>query len=132
MVHWLRPGGSSLVSRHVVDLAKVRAEGQRRQSPEFSERLRREGCLRGADEPSPAVSSVNTFVASLAAMNLLVRICHRDSGNAAWAKTTMLLSHMHLEGAPDGEPCALLGRHVGRDDIIPLLGDPELSELAAA
>lgn len=133
VVHWLRPGGSSLYSRHVVDLERVRAEGQRRQSPALFEALRRDGYIRGADVTSPAVSAVNTLVASLAAMELLARLHgHRDGGNAGWARMTLLLSHMHWEGEPDGEPCALLARHVGRGDVVPLLDDPELTEQKAA
>lgn len=133
VVHWLRPGGSSLYSRHVIDLERVRAEGQRRQSPELFDALRRDGYIRGVEVTSPAVSAVNTLVASLAAMELLARIHgHRDGGNAGWACTTLLLSHMHLEGALDGEPCQLLARHVGRGDGVPLLDDPELTEQRAA
>jgi hypothetical protein len=132
-VHWLRPGGSSLHSRRVVDLERVRAEGLRRQSPEIFDGLRRDGYIRGAEVSAPAVAAVNTLVASLAAMELLARIHgHRDGGNAGWACTTLLLSHMHLEGEPDGEPCPLLGRHVGRGDAAPLLDDPELTEREAA
>jgi hypothetical protein len=128
-VHWLQPGGSSLLSRGVITLDRVRAEGLRRQAPEEYARLRRERYIKGVDEERPAVISVNTMFASLAACELLARLHpYRDEDNANYARLTISLTQTRFESAADGTPCSLLARHVGRGDAVPLLDDPELTE----
>jgi hypothetical protein len=128
-VHWLQPGGSSLLSRGVISLDEVRAEGLRRQAPEEYERRRRERYIKGVREARPAVVSVNMTFAGLAVSELLARIHpYRDDGNAPYARLTVSLTQVRFEHAPDGQPCALLARHVGRGDTAPLLDDPELTE----
>lgn len=128
-VHWLQPGGSSLLSRGVITLDRVRAEGLRRQAPEEYARLRRERYIKGVDEERPAVISVNTMFASLAVCELLARLHpYRDDDNANYARLTVSLTQTRFESAVDGPPCSLLARHVGRGDTVPLLDDPELTE----
>ncbi len=128
-VHWLQPGGSSLVSRGVVALDRVRAEGLRRQAPDEYDRLKRERYIKGVDEARPAVVSVNTFFASLAACELLARLHpYRDDENAQHARLTVSLTQVRFESAADGRPCEILARHVGRGDTTPLLDDAELTE----
>jgi hypothetical protein len=130
-VHWLRPGGSSLLSRGVITLEAVRAEGLRRRAPGEYERLRKEKYIKGVDEERPAVISVNTLFSSLAACELLARLHpFRDDDNAEYARLTISLTQVRFESAVDGPPCSVLARHVGRGDVAPLLDDPELSEAA--
>ena len=127
--HWLRPGGSSLLSRGVIALENVQAEGLRRRAPGEYERLREEKYIKGVDVERPAVIAVNMLFSSLAVCELLARLHpYRDDGNAEHARVTISLTQMRFETAPDGPPCSVLSRHLGRGDVQPLLDDPELTE----
>lgn len=128
-VHWLQPGGSSLLSRGVISLEDVRAEGLLRRAPAEYASLRKEKYIKGVNEERPAVISVNTLFSSLAACELLARLHpYRDDENAEHARLTISLTQVRFESAADGAPCAVLARHVGRGNVTPLLEDPELSE----
>jgi hypothetical protein len=130
-VHYLQPDGSSLLSRGVVTLEEVRAEGLLRSNPEEYKRQALEGYIKGVRVDRPAVVTVNALYASLAVNELLARIHgYRDDGNGDFARNTCSLTQNRFESAPDGEPCPVLARHVGRGDVTPLLNMPELSELA--
>lgn len=127
-VHYLQPGGSSLLSRHVYSLEQVRAAGMMRTDPQQYRRLLDEGYLRGVQEDRPAVVQLNTLIASLAVNEFLARLHpYRLDPNAEHAVTRISLSHGIFEHEADGEPCAVLARHTGRGDVEPLLDWPELS-----
>lgn len=132
-VHYLKPGGSSLFSRHVYSMEQVRAAGLMRADPAGYQALKREGYIRGIDEDRPAVIQLNSLIASLAVNELLARLHpYRLDSNGEFAVHRISLSHGIYEYLEDGEPCALLAPHVGRGDITPLLNLPELSMEAAA
>lgn len=127
-VHYLQPGGSSLLSREVYSLARLEAEGMRRTDPELYRRLVREGYLRGVDEERPAVISVNTFFASMVVNEFLARLHpYRNSDNGGYAYVGVNLSEMQFYYETDGTPCQLLERHVGKGDVTPLLERASLS-----
>lgn len=127
--HWLQPGGSSLLSRGVISLEEVRAEGMRRQAPEEYARLKRERYIKGVVEDRPAVISVNTLFASMAVLELLARLHpYRDDENCNFARVSVSLTQARFETVGEGVPCRVLARHVGRGDVTPLLDDPELTE----
>lgn len=127
-VHYLQPGGSSLLSRHVYSLEQVRAAGMMRTDPQQYQRLLDEGYLRGVQEDRPAVVQLNTLIASLAVNEFLARLHpYRLDPNADHAVTRISLSHGIFEHEADGEPCPVLSRHAGRGDAEPLLDWPELS-----
>lgn len=127
-VHYLQPGGSSLLSRHVYSLDQVRAAGMMRTDPQQYQRLLDEGYIRGIQEDRPAVVQLNTLIASLAVNELLARLHpYRLDPNAEHAVTRISLSHGIFEHEADGEPCQVLSRHAGRGDVEPLLDWPELS-----
>lgn len=127
-VHYLQPGGSSLLSRHVYSLEQVRAAGMMRTDPQQYQRLLDEGYIRGIQEDRPAVVQLNTLIASLAVNELLARLHpYRLDPNAEHAVTRISLSHGIFEHEADGEPCQILSRHAGRGDVEPLLDWPELS-----
>lgn len=131
-VHYLKPGGSSLLSRGTFSTEQVRAAGLRRTDPTGYAELVKEGYLRGVAEDRPAVIQLNSLIASLAVNELLARVHpYRDEPNAEFAVTRVSLTHGFLVREGDGDPCALLARHVGRGDAAPLLDWPELSERAA-
>ena len=128
-VNYLQPDGSSLLSRRLFSLEQVRAEGARRQNPEGYESLRREGYIAGVAVDRPAVVSVNMQLASMAVNELLARLHqYRDEPNADYARLTVSISQVRFYPEAEGAPCAVLGRQLGRGDVIPLLDNVELGQ----
>jgi len=126
--HYLQPGGSSLLSREVYNMEEVEAEELRRTNPEVYRARRDEGYLRGVDENRPAVINVNMFFASLVVHEFLGRLHpFRNAPNSSYAIIRGNLMEPFLITESDGEPCAILPRHVGRGDMEPLLERPDLS-----
>jgi hypothetical protein len=127
-VHYLKPGGSSLLSRYVYTLDQVRAAGLMRTDPNAYAALRKEGYIKGVAEDRPAVIQLNSLIASLAINELLARLHpYRLDPNCEFAIHRISLSHGIYEHLGDGDPCPTMSRHVGRGEILPLLDMPELS-----
>jgi hypothetical protein len=127
-VHYLQPGGSSLLSRHVFTLEQVRAAGLLRTDPEAYKKQLKEGYIRGVQEDRPAVIQLNSLIASLSINEFLARLHpFRTDPNAEFAVTRISLSHAIFDNEKDGEPCPLLARHTGRGDAEPLLDWVELA-----
>jgi len=127
-VHYLQPGGSSLLSRGVYNMEQVEAEELRRTNPEMYRARRDEGYIRGVEENRPAVISVNMFFASLGVHEFLGRLHQfRNLPNRSYAVVRGNLMEPFLATEVDGEPCAVLRRHIGRGDVEPLLERPDLS-----
>jgi hypothetical protein len=129
-VHYLQPGGSSVLSRGVITLDDVRAEGMRRQNPEFYEEQRKAGYIKGVDEDRPAVISVNMQFGALAVTELIARLSgFRENPNRAYAKIGMSLSEVAYYPEPEmTQVCRYMSRQVGKGDIQPLLNLPELGD----
>lgn len=132
-VHYLKPGGSSLLSRYVYSMEQVRAAGlYRTDRAAYKDQLGL-GYIRGVAEDRPAVIQLNSLVASLAVNELLARLHpYRLDPNGDYAIHRISLSHGIYEHLDDGAPCPALARHVGRGDVTPLLDWAELSERKAA
>ena len=127
-VHYLQPGGSSLLSRRVYTMDQVRAAGLYRTDPSTYRSQLDDGYIRGVQEDRPAVVQLNSLLASLAVNEFLARLHpFRLDPNADYAVHRLSLSHGIYEHENDGEPCPVLARHVGRGDVIPLLDWAELS-----
>lgn len=128
VVHYLKPGGSSLLSREAYTVDQVANDALRRQNPAlYAERVR-EKYIKGADEEMPAVISVNMTVAAMAANELLARLYRtRNQPNSAYAITRVNLAENEIESVAEGDPCLVMSKLVGRGDAGPLLGLPELS-----
>ena len=127
-VHYLQPGGSSLLSRGVYDMKRVDAESMRRTDLDMYHRLVKEGYLRGVDEDRPAVVSINTFFAALCVNEFLARLHpYRNQPNGEYAYVPCNLSELQFFVEAEGAPCPILERHVGRGDVSPLLERPALS-----
>ena len=127
-VHYLQPGGSSLLSRHVYTMEHVRAAGLYRTDPTAFRTQLQDGYIRGVQEDQPAVVQLNSLLASLAVNEFLTRLHpYRLDPNGDYAVHRLSLSHGIYEHEADGEPCAMLTRHVGRGDVDPLLDWAELS-----
>ena len=127
-VHYLQPGGSSLLSREVYTMDQVEAEELRRTNPDMHRARRDEGYLRGINENRPAVIPVNMFFAALVVQEFLARLHpFRNQPNRSYAVVRANLLEPFLSMEADGEPCSILSRHVGRGDVEPLLERPDLS-----
>ncbi|MHB1096409.1 MAG: HesA/MoeB/ThiF family protein [Gemmatimonadaceae bacterium] len=129
-VHYLFPGGSSLVSRGVFTADDVRAAVLYRTEPHTYRLQRATNYIRGVEEERPAVISVNMLYASLAVNELLARLhCFRDDANSTFARTQLSLTQWRIALSSDGLICSRLRSKVGRGDLIPLLDTPELDIL---
>ena len=128
-IHYLKPDGSSLLSRGVYTPEELRAAGLRRTDPEAYAQQLREKYIRGVREDRPAVISLNVQFASMAVNELLARLHpFRLDDNSRFASICVSLSQAEIYYDTDGEPCPLLAPKAGRGDMQPLLGLPELSE----
>jgi hypothetical protein len=129
-VHYFQPDRSSVVSRGLVDMLQVAAEGLKRRNPTAYAEERRNGYIANVDEDRPAVISVNGVLASLAVTELLARLHpFRHENNREYAVVGVTLSHMAIYPEPEPEhQCKLFAKYVGRGDITPPLDMPELSE----
>jgi len=128
VIHYLQPGGSSLLSRRAYTLEQVRAEGLRRTDPAaYTEQLKA-GYIEGANERSPAVASLNSTIAGIAVNEFLARL-HAfrsyDSNESEIIRFNFMETMLVTELSP--ERCAILTRRIGRGDVEPLLGWPSLS-----
>ena len=128
VVHYIQPGGSSLLSRKAITQERVRAENLYRTDPKAYADQFRAGYIEDVKEQSPAVISLNSTVSSLAVDEFLSRIhpfrsCY--SSDAAIIRINFMESIMVREA--EGEPCKNLALHVGRGTINPLLDMPSLS-----
>ena len=127
-VHYVQPGGSSLLSRHVYTMEQVRAAGLLRTDPAAYRAQLEDGYIRGVQEDRPAVIQLNSLISSLAVNELLARLHpYRLDSNGDYAVHRLSLSHGIYEHESGGDPCPLLLRHVGRGDVTPLLDWAELS-----
>jgi ThiF family len=130
-VHYMQPDGASLLSRKLLTMEGVRAEGTRRRNPAAYKKLLEEKYISGAAVPvgRPAVISVNMLLAALGVNELLARLHgYRDEPNADYAVQTLSLTQGALYTEPEGMACSILSKHAGRGDVIPLLDEVELSE----
>lgn len=126
-VHYLQPGGSSLLSRGVIDNETAAAEALRRADPSEYAAQNDEGYLRGVAESRPAIVSVNGMFASMAVNELLARLHGFREDDQAHAEQRFVLHDPYYVCEDGGPACPTLERHVGRGDVAPLLDMPELT-----
>jgi hypothetical protein len=128
VVHYLQPGGSSLLSRKAYTLERVRAENMHRTNPEEYEEQRKVKYIEGVDEKSPAVASINATISSLAVNEFLARMHpFRTCLNSDCAVIRFNFMETLIAREPEDDACPALAPHVGRGDIEPLLDWPALS-----
>lgn len=128
-VHYLKPGGSSLLSRGLYTLDQAHAAALFSTDPVTYSDQKRDGYIEGVDEEKPAVMSVNMIFAALAVNELLARLHpYRLDHNAEYDQHTISLSHGIYIHEKHDLSCALLSRHIGRGDVQPLLDMPALSD----
>lgn len=127
-IHYLKPGGSSLISRGLFTTEDVSAAGLARTDPEAHAQQLREGYVSGVAVHRPAVISLNMLLASLGVNELLARLhSYRDEQNHAYDHIQVNLGDMEMAPASKPEPCPIFKNDVGKGDVRPWLGLPELS-----
>lgn len=127
-VHYVKPGGESLLDRRVYSIDQLKAEGLRRTDPEAYRAQVGAGYIRGVPEDRPAVISVNMYLASAAVNEFLARLHpYRLDDNREFAVVRPSLIQGALYRQAEGPPSEGLARSVGRGDVTPLLDMPELS-----
>lgn len=122
-VHYLQPGRSSLMSRGLVQMESLRAEGLRRLDPEAYTQEIGDGYIKGVLEHRPAVISVNMYIAALAINDFLARLHpYREEPNDDIASIEFSLCSLEIFPEVESEPCPILQSTVGLGDTEPLLG----------
>jgi len=128
-VHYVKPGGESLLDRRAYTMKQLKAEGLRRTDPGAYEDQVGAGYIDGVQEDRPAVISVNMHLASAAVNEFLARLHpYRLDENREFAVVRPSLIQGTLYRQEEGPPSEGLARNVGRGDVRPLLDMPELSE----
>lgn len=121
----LEPGGSCLVCRRIVDPGAAADEALRRNDPEEYERRKAEAYVRGEGNPSPAVISFTTSVATMAVEEMIQRMnqFRGEDGSIANRVRKFNLVEDFRPGAKK-EPCRICGsvRIHGLGDVQPFLG----------
>jgi hypothetical protein len=127
-LHYLIPGGSTLLTRGVITAEQVADQAMRRSQPERYESLKAEGYVHGVRVDSPAVISINGFIAAHAVNEMLARIhSFRFDDNSEYRYQVFSL----VEGAwyrlSDSEESSnYLSQKVGRGDCTPLIDNPSI------
>lgn len=125
-VHYLIPGGSTLLTRGVITAKQVSDHALWRTDRDRYESLKAEGYVHGVAVDSPAVISINGFAASHAVNEMLARLHpFRTDGDEEFRHQTFSLTEgTWLRIADDRGPCAYLAKKVGRGDCRPLIENP--------
>lgn len=128
-IHYLQPGGSSLLSRRVYTQEQLFAANLKRTDiDEYNKRIKSK-YIEGIDEDRPAVISVNMLFAAFAVNEFLARIHpFRDDQNEEYSTIRFSLTQGQFYKDNESEPCQALLKYVGRGDVSPLLDMPQLSE----
>lgn len=123
-VHYIQPGGSSLMSRGVYSQEDLDAAFMKRRNPKQYSQLLKEGYVRNARVDQPAVISINMQAASLAVNEFLARVHpYRVESNSEYAYRCQVLSDPAASlDSPDGQPCHSFAARMGYGDVKPLLG----------
>ncbi len=128
-VHFLKPGGSSLISRGLFTMDQVRAAGLARTDPEAHAQQLQEGYISGVTVHRPAVITLNMLLASLGVNELLARLHpYRDDANHTYGHVEVSLGDMYMFRSSKSDPCQIFKGDVGKGDVRPLLDLPELSD----
>lgn len=128
-IHFIQPGGSSLISRGVFNSEELRAAGLYRTNPIEYEEQRKSGYISNVNVDSPAVISINMFAASLAVNEFLARVHkYRYDPNAKFSITRFSNTDSYIIYEDDGEPDEYLKKFVGKGNISPLLNMIEFSK----
>lgn len=116
-VHYLQPGGDSLLARKGYRMETARAEALRRTNPAaYADQVER-GYIQGLTVQRPAVISLNMQAASMAVNELIARLHAYRGGDP---RDHMARVHNFVEefqfSRAGGLPCPVMSPHCGRGD----------------
>jgi hypothetical protein len=124
-VHYIQPGGSSLLSRGQYDMERVRSESIRRTNEEEAQKNQ---YLAEVGESSPAVISTNMQVAATAVNDFLARLHpYRTVPNEDVDAIRIQFGDALSYPEKLNVPCPFFTKFTGWGDRDPLLNNPELS-----
>jgi hypothetical protein len=127
-VNYIKPGGSSLLSRGVYTIDDIAAASLLRSNPPEYKKLASEKYIKNVSVESPAVISVNMNVASVAINEFLCRVHKiRNESMADFATTRLCISDGYVQYESEGKPDPYFTKQLGMGDQTPLLNLPELS-----
>lgn len=126
-VHYIQPGGSSLLSRGVYSVEGLESATLRRENIEEYKKRLEEKYIVNISVDSPAVISVNMFVSSFGVNDFLNRIHpYKGYDTSERAVTWLSISEDMIFHDTDGTPDAYLSTKVGLGDYKPFLDIPGL------
>jgi ThiF family protein len=127
-VHYIQPGGSSLLSRGQYNLQQLQAESIKRTNISTYDDLAKNKYLINVNESSPAVISINMQVAAIAVNDLLGRLHeYRNIPNDDIDATRILFHEWAMFHESHNICCDFFSKMIGKGDIEPLLNNPALS-----
>lgn len=120
--HYVQPGGSSLMSRHVYTSEMLSAASLKRENPEEYAARMQEKYIVGAQESSPAVISVNMLAASIVVLDFLARVHKYRSEDICSIETTRVdLTNLRIILDNCSDTCPIFSRFLGQGDANNLL-----------
>ena len=130
MVQYLKPFGSSFLTRRFYSQEELRAAGMLRTSPAQYRRMRQIGYIADIPLDNPAVISFDMQTATFAVNDFLARIhSYRYDPNEQYAimRFNVTGCYMLFEEDSQYEQDSYLAKFAGRGDMNPMLNMPELS-----
>ncbi len=128
-VHYIQPGKSSLLSRHVYNLDQLASATLFRTDKAAYQEQKKSGYIDGVNVDKPAVVTVNTLIASHAVLDFLSRIHDfRDNANSKIAVTKVILDQGVIITESEKDNCSVFSKNVGLGDTNLLLGLPEFGK----
>ncbi len=125
-VHYLQPGGSTLLSRGVYNSEELRAASMYRTNIDHYREQRKLGYITDVEVESPAVISINTQLASMAVNEFLARIhLFRYDSNEKFAITRISFTDAYIQYEKENYSDHYLKKFIGRGDMLPFLNMPE-------
>lgn len=128
MVQYLKPFGSSFLTRGLYNNEELRAAGMLRSAPEEYKRMKRMGYIADIPLDNPAVISFDMQAATFAVNDFLARIHpYRYDPNGQYAIMRFNVTGCYMLFEEDGqyEQDKYLARFAGRGDMNPMLNMPE-------
>jgi hypothetical protein len=128
-VHFVVPGGSSLLSRGVYTPQQVHAERLARIAPDEYARQRAEKYIKGREEEQPAVISINMAAAASAVLELIARLYpfRHNPNQAAFDAVRINLAEVEFTTETYEKPCPVMAKLLATGSREPLLNLPQLS-----
>lgn len=128
-INYVYPGGPSLLSRNAYSMKMLEADAEQRVNPEYYKERRKEGYMVDVDNPSPAVISVNSVMASYGVNEFLARIHpFRYSDNSRYDTTVISLTEWDMFHTHEKSEDKYLNKYIGRGNSKPHLGLSELNK----